>query len=217
MEWKKLATPLFIILIVSVLGVWLVTYFYPPKSEQLGIELAKALLQIATVLILGQLVSMWIEDTRYKRQRSDQQRDQDRIDAEARKERERQQINAVNEFRKETLDKFIETYSVAKKIRRLLRATSLISSDDENSKDIKVNRDAYDKKMQVINDVQLELEAIKQEIQTSIETASNVFTNPAALKDHVSSMESYLRKIVTEYEESLRKFKGDPPHLALTS
>ena len=92
MDWKKLVTPLLTILILSILGVWLVTYFYPPEKKQLGIELAKALIQIATVLILGQLVSMWIEDARYKRQKADEL-----------KEREHQRVETINDFRKEVL------------------------------------------------------------------------------------------------------------------
>ena len=206
MEWRKLAVPLLTVLVLSILGVWLVTYFYPPERKQLGIELAKALIQIATVLILGQLVSMWIEDARYKRQKGDEQ-----------KEREHQQTEAVNDFRKEVLYKLIETYSEAKKIRRLLRAQCFIPvSNSQQQNAAKVHRDIYDKQMQNVNEVQLGLEAIKQEINTSIETSSGVFSSPGLLKSHVDSMESYLRKIVKEYEENLRYFEGDPPALALS-
>jgi hypothetical protein len=206
MDWKKLLPPLLIILILSIVGAWLVIYFYPPENKQLGIELIKALIQIASVLILGQLVSMWIEEARYKRQKADEKMEHDRIRGEA-----------LNEFRKEIISKFIKTYSEAKKIRRLLRAKSLLPSTVQTSNTAEVLASIYDEQMQEVNKIQLELEAIKQEIKTSIETSSEVFTNPSNLKDHISSMESYLRKIVKEYEDNFRKFKGEPPSLSLDS
>jgi hypothetical protein len=81
MEWKKLAPHLAVIVVVSLLGIWVVTYIYRPESKQLGMELTKALIQISTVLIAGQVVSILIEHARYKRQ----------------------QVEAINKFRKEVL------------------------------------------------------------------------------------------------------------------
>lgn len=194
MEWKKLAPPLATIVLTSLIGVWVVTYIYRPESKQLGMELVKALIQISTVLVVGQIVSILIESARYKRQQSE----------------------AINKFRKEILGNLIRTLTATKKARRLLRAKAVRPSPDDNRDDILIHRDIYNEQMQILNDVQLELETIKQEVKTSIDTSSNAFTNPHELKRSINSIESYLRKIVNEYEEKFKDFRGDPSSMPLS-
>jgi hypothetical protein len=110
----------------------------------------------------------------------------------------------------------IRTFTDTKKSRRLLRAKAVISLQNDDRDDFEVARDVYDEQMQIINEIQLELETIKQEVQTAIDTSSSAFTDPHKLRRNINSIESYLRKVVTEYEEKLKKFQGNPPSLPLS-
>lgn len=227
MSGKKLLIPLGIFIVFSIVGTWIVYKAFQLEPKAFGTELAKALIQVATVLALGQLVSMWVEEQRQKREEENKARDkerervekeleQERQRAEQEVERRRQHVRTMNELRKELLTRLTTAYSDAKKIRRLTRAKSLFVVRDNRGADVvHVNRGVYDELMESLNDIQLTLELILREIVTSRKTSSEVFSTPYPLQRNVAYMEGYLRKIIREYETRLKDFKGDPPSLEL--
>jgi DNA repair exonuclease SbcCD ATPase subunit len=227
MNWKKLSIPLLVILAVSIAGISIVYATFKLEPKPFGTELAKALIQIATVLALGQLVSVWIDELRRKREEENKERDKqrekaekaledERQRAEQEIEKKRQQAKTINELRKELLARLTSAYSDAKRIRRLIKARCcFLSPNTQGEGTVHVRRDVYDEYMQALNNVQLTLETIRREIETSIETSSELFSAPTESQANVEYMESYLRKIIREYEKKLMYFKGDPSSLKL--
>ena len=227
MSWKKLLIPLSIFIVFSIVGTCIVYAVFQPEKKAFGAELAKALIEVATVLALGQLVGMWVEEQRHKREDENKARDkerervekeleQERQRAEQEVERRRQHVRTMNELRNELLARLTSAYSDAKKIRRLTRARSLFTRRDHQGADVVyVNRGVYDELMESLNDIQLTLEIIQREVETSKKTSSEIFSTPYPLQRNVAYMEGYLRKIIREYETRLKDFKGDPPSLEL--
>ena len=227
MNWKKLLIPLGIFIVFSIVGTCIVYAVFDLEPRSFGTELAKALIQVATVLALGQLVSMWVEEQRHKREEENKRRDhererveqgleQERQRAEQVMEKGRQHVRTMNELRKELLTRLTSAYSETKKIRRLTRARGFFLGRNNQGADVLyVKRGVYEEYMAALNDIQLTLEIIRREIETSKETASEVFSTPHQLQVNVDYMESYLRKIIREYEKKLRDFKGEPPSLEL--
>jgi hypothetical protein len=237
MNWKKLAISLGGSLIISIAGVFIVYTIFGLDRIGFGTELAKALIQIGTVLVLGQTVSILIDRERQKREESNKARDEKREKAEKDLEKERQraeqqrlseqekqekerdrqlhQARTINELRKELLARLTNAYSDAKRIRRLIRARSFFVSPKNQGGDELIVRDVYDEYLQALNNVQLTLETIRREVETSEKTSSEVFSDPSTLLNSLDYMESYLRKIIREYEKKLRYFEGEPPLLEL--
>ena len=237
MNWKKLAISGGVILIASIAGVFIVYRIFGLERIGFGTELAKALIQIGTVLVLGQTVSILIDSERQKREQSNKARDEKREKDEKDQEKERQRVEQqrlseqekqekerdrqlqharnVNELRKELLARLTSAYSDAKRIRRLIRARSFLVNPKSQGGEERIVRDVYDEYLQALNNVQLTLETIYREVETSKETSSEVFSDPSKLLSSLDYMESYLRKIIREYEKKLRYFEGEPPSLEL--
>jgi type II secretory pathway pseudopilin PulG len=104
---------------------------------------------------------------------------------------------SMNEFRKATAEAAIREYFAVKRARRLLRANCLQGSGgDENCPWTEVPVATYDTYLGSLNDAQLGLEQIKRRL----EFFSAVFWNPDDLANHANDMETYLGKLVREYE-----------------
>lgn len=113
--------------------------------------------------------------------------------------RDREHAERLNEFRRALLEKLINAYMGAKRARRLLRARAESVED-------------YDQQLTIINEIQLELEAIKEQI----ETAPHAFTDVKNLGSCVESMADYLNQLIEEYENSLPKLREEPPTKTLS-
>jgi ppGpp synthetase/RelA/SpoT-type nucleotidyltranferase len=111
--------------------------------------------------------------------------------------RDREKREALNDFRKTLLSHLVQIFREAKKARRLLRA----------------KRDSlqfYDEQMAVINELQLDLETINEEIKTT----KQAFPGEEA-QSRISTMATYLNKLVEEYEKNMPKLNRKSPSVSL--
>lgn len=192
MSWLKKFSLMFAFIFISVFG--LIIYFlaFKPQKDHAEFEIFKSLLQIITVLILGQVVSLIIAQFNYERQKADTET-----------ALERQKTEAKIEFQKDVLRRLIRNYTAIKKHRRLLRAKALTPPYDGEFKDeTLVKFDAYDEQMQLINDVELEFENIWQELEFS----TDLFSNSKSLATHIETMKDYLRNLLHLYEQKRGTF-----------
>lgn len=157
------------------------------QKDTFVFELVKSLMQIITVLILGQFVAVTIDNFKFKREKAE----------------------IRSEFQKDILRRLIKSYTGIKKHRRLLRAKALEPpySGGEFDPDTRVKFEAFDEQMQSINDIELEIENIRYEIKSS----PGLFTNSEELGNGIEkNMEKYLRDLITIYERKLGDFAGKP-------
>ena len=178
-----LGLTLLAIIVVSVGAIYVILKFYKPQKDTVEFEIFKSLLQIITVLILGQIISLVVALFNYNRQK-----------AEARRE-----------FQKYIVQRLIRVYVATKSQRRLLRAKGLdppyIGSIQPNTY---VAFDVFDKQMQLINETELKLETIRHEVEAS----PDIFTNFKELTGYLKGMEDYLRELIKLYEQKHATFSG---------
>jgi hypothetical protein len=157
----------------------------PEQGVQLIFEFAKFLIQVIVVVVAGQQVLS-------------------RIQRRAEKKRN------ANEFRKSLLRSLVRSYIDAKKARRLLRA-SCVRNDDKYG----IPFDSYEKHLQLLNQVQLELEVIAKEIDFFPKAFSDP-VNAEYVFGMVTRMEEYLNEVITEFETALQTFQPHTDCLPLT-
>jgi len=166
-----------------------------PAPSSFEMEIAKALLQLGVVSVVGVVLSVLVFEYQRARNNTDKQRDLDRLALEYRED-----------LLKSTLSRAMACYSQAKKARRLFRAKGRQRHEDLNI-DIVVPEE-YDRCLETINDAQLELENLARDIGNS----AIAFSNADHLVQSIRSMEMYLSDLVGEYEthrgtQSLRQEK----------
>ncbi|PYS99786.1 MAG: hypothetical protein DMF63_09820 [Acidobacteria bacterium] len=179
------------IIIASVVAIVVILSVFKPAKDSIEFEIVKSLLQILTVLVLGQVVSLVIAQFNYNRQKTE----------------------ARTEFQKDVLRRLIRNYTAIKKHRRLLRAKAVTPPyDGKFQENTLVQFDAYDEQMQLINEVELEFENIWQEIESS----PDLFSNSKSLAEYIERMKDYLRDLLHLYEQKRGTFSGDPRALLLS-
>ena len=152
------------------LGAVGVSYAVGVQQNTLQWELTKMAAQVSVVGVAGALLSFVADNHR---------RRQDRI-------------RLQEDFFKDLLKRITSSYNKSKGARRMARARGLIPSD----KPTHVRLDAYDECMEIVNESQLELEAVMKELGS---TMADLPDN-APVHQHVSSMQDYLNQIIGEYE-----------------
>ena len=111
--------------------------------------------------------------------------------------RERERREALNDFRKTLLGNLVQVFRETKKARRLLRAR-------------RGSLQFYDEQMALINDLQLDLETINEEI----ETTDQAFPGEE-VKRKIATMAKYLNILVEEYERNMPKLNRETPSTSL--
>jgi len=178
------------IIVASIVTIILILTVYKPTKDSISFEIVKSLLQILTVLILGQVISLVVTQLNLNRQRAE----------------------ASTDFQREILRRLISAYVSVKKYRRLLRAKGLVPPYiGEIQENTVVRLDAYDSQMQLINETELEIETIRHEVECSPTT----FSDSKLLVGNLKRMEDYLRDLVQLYERKLSAFSGEPPSLPI--
>jgi hypothetical protein len=174
------------IIVASIISIVLILYRYWDQykfKDNIAGEIIKSLLQIITVLVLGQVISFIIAKFNADRERAE----------------------AITEFKKEILHRLTHTYIGVLKQRRLLRAKGLtkpyIGMIQESTE---VLFDSFDKQMQFINEVQGEIKAMRQEMKSS----EDVFSEYTSLNNYIKKMEEYLANLIDLYEQKLGAFGG---------
>jgi hypothetical protein len=105
--------------------------------------------------------------------------------------RQRARADAHNDLRKSLLNRLIRAHKDTKRARRLLRAKQTLSN--------------YDEQIEVISDLELDVESVAEEIQTS----RPIFAHPDELAASLRSMTDYLRLLINEYENLRPKLREE--------
>jgi hypothetical protein len=188
---RRLRLALAALFVLSIATLWL--FFRNAQANTVKFEIARAVLQLGVVSVIGAVVSSFTFDYQQARQSEDRT-----------KELYRKNLEYREELLKSTLAKTVSVYADVKKARRLMRARAL---SHEGHPEIVVLAAPYDSYMGVINDEQLEIENIAGDIETSLPA----FTNPKLLMDNLEFMEKYLGDLISEYEKLRPTFRGTDP------
>ena len=117
-----------------------------------------------------------------------------------------------DQFKKDVLLRLQNLYAKTKNARRMLRAkgftTQWYGKEDDSCL---VKQSVYDLYMNDINGSQLELEAIRKEI----DARKSIFSDPKLITDNLKTMDDYLGELISEYEKNLPGFKGEPAVLEI--
>ncbi len=179
-------------------------YFYaPPPAGSYKLEIAKAILQLGVVSIVGAGVSILVFKYQRERQQFDRDREHERASAEHEQERQRKHIEYREDLLKATLAKTMADYNSVKRARRLLRARAIVVQDSADY----VLLDPYDTYMDIINESQLDFENLARDVDMS----EPAFSSSRDLVRALRTMESFLGKMLKEYETFRRDFHGDSP------
>jgi hypothetical protein len=187
--------------LASVTILWL--FFRDAQADTLNFEVAKALLQLGVVSMVGVVISLFTFEYQRERKLLDKELDESR-------EVQSRKLDYREDLLKTTLAKTTAEYSTVKKSRRLLRARAIkvetkggSQLDEEGEEEATFVLGAeYDSQMDMVNDAQSEIESLVGDVQTS----ARAFTNPDALVEKLRSMESYLGNLIEEYETERRGF-----------
>lgn len=95
--------------VLSIIGVFFIAFIDTTARDQIGLELAKTLLQVVVIVVFGGAVSLLTENFNLQRAKS----------------------NAQNELRKSLLNQLIRSHKDTKRARRLLRAKKSLANYDE--------------------------------------------------------------------------------------
>jgi hypothetical protein len=203
---------LLVMFVVSVIGV---TFLWNAENNSIEFEVAKALLQLGTVAVVGAVITVLIDNYQRAHQLFDKEQDLKRQDREKEREIQRKALTYREDLLKTTLVKTRAAYAAAKKARRLLRAAVVVKGMPGVSREIVLAK-PYDTYLEMINDAQLDLEHLARELRGNVDKDKSAFTDPNTLATCLESMEGYLLELVREYGHQRRQFQGDPPELLLT-
>jgi len=175
------------------------------ESEWSSLERVKLFVSIITpltVVIVGYFITKQLDKDREERGKQfEEKRRQEELEREKQQKIEdqrelgRQRIEAKRELYRKFLSDYVKTYNSAKRIRRLLRV--ICSLENEGM----VSVEPYHEQMQALIDVQLQFEYLKKVVENS-----DVFLEARDLALYLYSIESYLNKIVGEYEDKYKSF-----------
>jgi hypothetical protein len=161
-------------------------------KAKVKIEVIKALLSLPIVLVLGSIVSQLFK---YVDQR-------------------REDSNSLAIFREDLRKRLGEAYAKAKECRRLLRMAGF--TEEIFGKPVPKSQqliEAYSCRMEVLNEVQLDLEKLWQEM----DCFRCAFSSPDGLIKRVKVMSGYLRRLIDEYEKNLPVLKNGNDELSLSN
>ncbi len=170
----------------------LVIFFRDAQEGHISFEVAKALLQLGAVAVIGTLVSMLLWEYQAEQTRLDEDRDRDHQAQVRARELARRRHEYRDELLTGTLARVVCAYSKAKKARRLLRARVGVSPGAPGWVAL-VDYDCY---IGMVNEAQLELETLKGDVKTS----AVAFSMASDIKEWLKSMERYLGGLIKEYE-----------------
>ena len=185
----------------------LLVFFPDPRPGSLELEVAKSLLQLGVVAVIGTAVSVLVFEYQRERQTLDRKADLDRQAHEKHRDLERKSLEYREALLLSILSRAMDAYGEVKKSRRLLRARAISS----HSQVVVVLAAPYDNCFDMLNDAQLALENLARDVETS----AKAFSDTGALVSHLRLMDSYLGELITEFEDSRRRFAGDEASLPL--
>lgn len=165
--------------ILTGVGIWLAD----DKRSEVGLELAKAGLQLGLVTLLGLVVTQALR--RFNDEREDRAKQAD-VDREERRR--------LNEYRLTVFRDAVEAYNRVKTVRRALRAAGLSKAANGCLQPQEI--DEFHAQMQALNAAELSLEKIEREV----EAQSTAFANAWREIGHLKDIETYLRGVLNAWE-----------------
>ncbi|WP_315821908.1 hypothetical protein [Paraflavitalea speifideaquila] len=207
-----------VILVALSLGGLLVLQFgFTLEKDSFEREIGIVFLQIIAVGVIGSIFSLllaqythdqaglqadkqrWEEDMR-------QQESDNRLREEKARDLLRIEIKNKNDLKKDIIKRLSQIYHDVKGVRRMLRAKVLsVPYDEKIVSTANVYLKPYAQYMETFNDLQLDLEGIKDEIKHS-KIHMTLFSKNKEIYDALKSMEHYLGEVFSEYETCKNKF-----------
>jgi hypothetical protein len=189
------ALTLFLLGLFSISAIWFAfLYVRGVGANSLDMEFAKALLQVGVVSVAAAVLSILVFGHQQRLERDHRKRESRQAALQRSAESLKAELTYRDELLKVTLGRLTGTYNRAKRARRRMRALGRRRSSEATH----VTYAAYDRLMDDLNDVQLDLEALKSDVRTS----ERAYPDPPALTPALRSMESYLGAIIAEYEDT---------------
>ncbi|WP_276484543.1 hypothetical protein [Paraflavitalea pollutisoli] len=226
--FKRINYWLAAIVLGAVIGLVVLNAFFSLDKDSFGRDIGVALLQVVAVGVAGGVVSKLLEQYVTGRQRllSElqqhqaqllQKQEQEKAEQAGREQQQRWQVEQErdaqrivvrnkNELKKDLIRRISHIYNEAKAARRMLRAKALSTAyNDRNVVNANLYIKPYAQYLEVLNDLQLELENIKEEVRFN-KTSVTFYTKEAAIYAGLQAMEDYLGEVIAEYENSRTKF-----------
>lgn len=183
---KILVLTLLAVTVVALSGVALVWIVDDPPA--LPLEIAKACLNVLTAAVIVQLIAFIVARA------ADNRKLQAEEDA----------------FRRATLTRLNTAFTGIKGLRR--EARSKLTADHPADAEPHFARPDYNRLMEQVNAIQLDLELLAKDIETS----HGIFSDSQSIYINVGHMEEYLNRLVDEWEGSGRRL-GRTDKVALSS
>lgn len=174
------------IILVALTAIAWIAFREASIQNELDKEFLKALPQAGLVAVAGALLSFMADSFQRKQER----------------------IRLREDFFKDVMKRITASYNKSKGARRMVRARGLMPPDSPTH----VRLEAYDDCMETLNEAQLEIEAAKKDLESSMAD----LPNDAPLRKNVEFMEGYLNQIIREYENVRLKPVDRETRIALT-
>jgi hypothetical protein len=201
-EKRELLPAILIALFLLSAGALGALYFFAtPKAGSFELEIARAILQLGIVSVVGAAVSVLVFEHQRARQQFDRDREHQRERAEREQELEGKRLEYREDLLKLTLAKTMTSYNSVKKARRLMRARAIAVKPD--SAERVVLAEYYDTYMELINDAQLDFENLARDVETS----RRAFSSPDRLVTALRTMDRFLGELIKEYETVRKDFQ----------
>ena len=225
---RKIIVFLATLVVLAIAGLVLLYCCVGLEKDSFAREIGIVLLQIIAVGVIGSIFSLLL--TQYTtsqanlqadlqrneeqqqlaadRARADQLRfeQEEQLRNEKVRDAERIVLRNRNELKKDVIRRISHIYNEAKGARRMLRAKALSTAyNDKNVVNANLYIKPYAQYMEVINDLQLELEAIREEINSD-KAHVYYYAKDESIQQRIREMEHYLGDVISEYETSRTKF-----------
>lgn len=173
-----------LILVITLLGTAVLVFRGNELAQNLQSDVFKLLAQLILISGIGGIGSFALAEFTRTRERRQQ----------------------VQDLRRKAFSDLVESYHEAKRLRRLLRAKA-VRMGSSSTKDI-VDRDQYDSLLQRLNDVQLQWEFYVRYAKGNPDIYDAAGPKLVA---NLGPAEKFLGKVISEWEEKLATFSGEPP------
>jgi hypothetical protein len=208
---KILRTLVAISIVAGVTSILFYMFDTSDNKDKIRVEVVKYLLQLVVVIIIGGLVggsiAYYFKTEEEKQRHALEETEKKREQAEKTAEQRRTQARARATTRTDYLNRVGNAYRSVKAARRALMADGLTTKKKPTSdKFTGAQAQLYREEMKHINEAQLALEGLKIEAERLPE-----FIPLGPIASELKKMESYLRRILLEYEENWPDIEADNP------
>jgi hypothetical protein len=194
------AGPIALVAVVAIVAIGAFCVLYARSTNRAGIEseVAKGLIQLFVVLLLGATVNEALKARERRTQEIEKERDRQRQNLEKENERQQKQAERLAVFRETIRRRLSDSYQAVKRSRGIIRTAGI--TPETLSLGIKIGATpvmtAYRCQLEALNETQLDLEKLWHEL----DCFRGTFTRAPDLIRRIKLMSGYLRRLVDEYE-----------------